>query len=256
MHQCRPDGRPAASRRNRRRRHRPVPHRAAVHDLARVPARERAACALPGGARRRRRAAGDVPHARHRRRQGAALHARPSRRKTRRSAGARSGSGSTGRACCAAQVRALLKAAVGRELKIMFPMVADGRRVRPRQGDGRARAHPSAAPRLQPAERVEARRHDRGALAPVPARRIARARRLPLGRLERSDAVPVRGRPRQSAASPTASTRLGRRCCARSSDIVEQGRGLRRAGDAVRRDGIERRSTRWPCSRSAIARSR
>ena len=47
-----------------------------------------------------------------------------SRRKTRRSAGAPSGSGSIAPACCAAQVRALLRAAGGRELKLMFPMIA------------------------------------------------------------------------------------------------------------------------------------
>ena len=59
---------------------------------------QRAAFALPRGARRRRRQAGDLPHPRHRRRQGAALYARRARRRTRRSAGARSGSASTGRA--------------------------------------------------------------------------------------------------------------------------------------------------------------
>ena len=42
------------------------------------------------------RQAGDLPHARHRRRQDPALHARTRRRRTRRSAGARSGSASTG----------------------------------------------------------------------------------------------------------------------------------------------------------------
>ena len=56
-------------------RHRPVPHRTAVHGGARAAAHRRAALALSPGARRRRDSPGDVPHARHRRRQGAALHA-------------------------------------------------------------------------------------------------------------------------------------------------------------------------------------
>ena len=73
--QCRPRGRPAAYRRDRRRRHRPVPHRAAVHGGGDISAHRRAALALPRGARRRRRQAGDLPHPRHRRRQGAALYA-------------------------------------------------------------------------------------------------------------------------------------------------------------------------------------
>ena len=74
--QRRPAGRPAAYRRDRRERHRPVPHRAAVHDRDRDAAHQRAAFALPLGARRRGRQAGDVPHARRRRRQDPALHAR------------------------------------------------------------------------------------------------------------------------------------------------------------------------------------
>ncbi len=73
--QCRPERRPAAYRRYRRRRHRPVPHRTAVHGGAEFPAHQRAICALPRRARRRRRQAGDLPHARYRRRQGAALYA-------------------------------------------------------------------------------------------------------------------------------------------------------------------------------------
>ena len=89
-----------------------------------VAAHQRAALALPRGARRRRRQAGDVPHARHRRRQGAALYARRARRRTRRSAGARSGSASTGPGLMRSQIRALLQAAAGRELKVMFPMIA------------------------------------------------------------------------------------------------------------------------------------
>ena len=101
--QCGARGRPAAHRGNRRRRHRPVPHRAAVHGRGGLPAHRRAVHALPGGPRRRRRQAGDLPHARHRRRQGAALHAQRRGGEPGAWAGAPSGSGSTGRACCAAR---------------------------------------------------------------------------------------------------------------------------------------------------------
>jgi hypothetical protein len=66
-----------AYRGDRRRRHRPSPHRAAVHGGGDVPAHRRAVLALPRGARRRRHAAGDLPYPRYRRRQGAALHAQP-----------------------------------------------------------------------------------------------------------------------------------------------------------------------------------
>ena len=73
--QRRPAGRPAASGRNRRRRHRPVPHRTAVHDRDRDAAHQRSAFAVPLGARHRAGQAGDLPHPRHRRRQDPALHA-------------------------------------------------------------------------------------------------------------------------------------------------------------------------------------
>jgi len=88
---------------NRQRRHWPVPHRAAVHDRTEPAAHQRSARALPHGAGRCGLQAGDVPHPRHRRRQGAALYGDRDRGKIRRSAGARSGSGSTGPDCCAAR---------------------------------------------------------------------------------------------------------------------------------------------------------
>ena len=52
------------------------------------------------------------------------------------------------------QIRALLDAAAGRELRIMFPMVDDGRGIRPGQGLRRARADPSAPPRPHAARRA------------------------------------------------------------------------------------------------------
>ncbi len=91
---------------------------------AQFPRTGRATRALPCRAGCRGRPAGHVPHARYRRRQGVALHAQRGRKRTPRSDGARSGSASTARRCCAARLRALLRAASGRELKVMFPMVA------------------------------------------------------------------------------------------------------------------------------------
>ena len=58
---------------DRRRRHRPVPHRIAVHGGADAAAHRRADEALQNRARRRRQEAGDLPHPRYWRRQGAAL---------------------------------------------------------------------------------------------------------------------------------------------------------------------------------------
>ena len=92
----------------------------------------------------------------------------------------------------------------------------DGRGVRRGQGAGRARAHPPAPPRPQAARAGRGRHHGRGAVAALSARRAAGAGRFPLGRLQRSGAVPLCGRPQQYAASPTVSIRSRRRCCARS----------------------------------------
>ena len=87
-----PGRRPAAAGRGGRGRHRPVPHRTAVHGRLDLPARRGAGEALPRRARRGARQAGHLPHHRYRRRQGAALlQERRRRKKTRRSAGARSG---------------------------------------------------------------------------------------------------------------------------------------------------------------------
>ena len=81
-----------------------------------------------------------------------------------------------------AQVRALLKAAAGRPLKIMFPMVATCDEFdRAKQIVEREKTH-LATPRPSPALRPEARRHAGGALAPVPARGDLRERRFHLAR--------------------------------------------------------------------------
>ena len=98
------------------------------------------------------------------------------------------------------QIRALLKAAGGRELRIMLPMVtelgeiAQAREIIDREVRHLSRFAPSAA------DQPEARRHARGAVAAVAARRADGRGRFRLGRLQRP--VPVRDghRPRQHAA--------------------------------------------------------
>ncbi len=97
------------------------------------------------------------------------------------------------------QIRALLRAAAGRGPQDHVPDDRRGRGVRRGQGAGRARAHPSAPPRPQIARARRYRQHGRGALAALPARRAARPRGFPLGRLKRSGAVLLCGRPRQCA---------------------------------------------------------
>ena len=57
----------------RRRRHRPLPHRAAIHDIGRLAAPRAADADVPRGSGGGRQEAGGVPHARRRRRQGPAL---------------------------------------------------------------------------------------------------------------------------------------------------------------------------------------
>ena len=71
------------------------------------------------------------------------------------------------------QIRALLRAAGGRELQADVPDDRHGRGVRRGQGAGRARADPSAPPRPQAAGAGRGRHHGRGAVAAVPARRAA-----------------------------------------------------------------------------------
>ncbi len=120
-----PAARHAASGGIGRRRHRPVPHRTAVHDR-----RDHAAAEGPDGFLHSSvlDAAGDqpgrLPHPRSRRRQGAAL-CPWEREKIRRSAGGRSASRSTARRLLRYQARALLAAA---SWKSAAHPLADGQR--------------------------------------------------------------------------------------------------------------------------------
>ena len=95
------------------------------------------------------------------------------------------------------QLRALLRAASGRPLKIMFPMVATvDEFVRAKAIVDREKAH-LRPPRPYPSERLPPRRDGRGTVSPLPDRRDRQGRRLPVGGLERPDAVPLRGGPRK-----------------------------------------------------------
>jgi phosphotransferase system enzyme I (PtsP) len=121
--QCRPPGGPAPPGRDRGGGRRPVPHGTAVHDRRADALGLRAAGALQRRVRRDRRQARHLPHPRHRRRQDPALHA--VRRGGEPGLGWRAiRIGLDRPGLLRAQVRALLKAASGRPLKLMFPMVA------------------------------------------------------------------------------------------------------------------------------------
>ena len=172
--QCRPHHRPAASRRDRRRRHRPVPHRIAVHGRRYAAAHRRAARALPHRARCRGKTAGDLPHPRYRRRQGAALSAQ--------CRGGKSGARLARHQARPRPARAVAqpgaRAAARRRRARIAHHVPDDRHgggVRQGQGAGRDRADASAPPRPRAARAGADRHHAGSAGAVVPARRIARA---------------------------------------------------------------------------------
>ena len=233
--QCRAPRRPAASARDRRRRRRPLPHRAAVHGRRADALGGRAAGPLQGGLSRRR-ATCPSPSAPS---TSAATRScptcRPWRRRIRRSAGAPSASASTGPALLRAQARALLKAAGGRPLRIMFPMVATCDEFVRAKAIVAARARLSPAPRPRIADRRAPRRDARGALAPLPDRGDLHERGFRLGRLERPDAVPLRGRPREPhGGEPLRS--VERAVAARAAPHRRDGRGLRLPGHGLRRD--------------------
>ena len=72
-------------------------------------------------------------------------------------------------------------------------------------------------------------------VAAVPARRIARARRFPFGRLQRPDAVPLCRRPRQSRGSSERFDPLSAPVLRALKDIADKAQEARQAGGAVRR---------------------
>ena len=228
--------RPAAYRGYRRGRHRPVPHRIAVHGGAircRAPAsssRSIAPCSTPPDEKpvtfRTLDIGGDkvLPYMRNIEEENPALGWRAIRLGLDRPGLLRS------------QVRALLRAAGGALKLRMFPMIATVVDEFDKAKDaGRARADASAPARPRAAGARRDRHHGRGAVAAVPARRTAGARRLPLGRLQRSDAI--------LCTPPTAAiARVSERFDPLSApvlralkDIVDTAKQAQQAGDAVRR---------------------
>ena len=113
------------------------------------------------------------------------------------------------------QVRAMLRAAAGQELRMMIPMVSAAEEmdavhalVKKERAILLARGH-------EVPERMLDRRHDRGAVPIVRARCADEAGRLRLGRQQRPDAVHVCRRPHECARRQPLSTRCRRRRCAR-----------------------------------------
>ena len=134
------------------------------------------------------------------------------------------------------QVRALLRAAGGRELRVMFPMIAmveefDKAKALVEVELTHLRRHGHAA-------RAGADRHHAGsALAAVPARRAAGAGGFPFGRLQRSDAIPLCRRSRQCPRVGTFRSAVGAGA-ARAKRHRRKGAQTRQAGGAVRRAGL------------------
>ena len=130
--QCRPHHRPAAYRRDRQRRHRPVSDRAAVHGEPQPAAQQRSARALSHGAGCRGHQTRHLPHPRYRRRPGAALHGNGGRGNPALTV-ARSAGLDSSRFAGAARSRA----AAGRRrscAKIMLPTISDApSSIRPRR---------------------------------------------------------------------------------------------------------------------------
>ena len=136
------------------------------------------------------------------------------------------------------QIRALLRAASGKALKIMFPMVAvveefdQGKEMVEHELTYlRRHGHTLAGAGRN-------RRDGGSAVAAVPARRPVAGGRFPVGRLERPVPVPVRRRPRQFAGRRALRPDLGAGG-ARAAPDRAQGARASQAGDAVRRTGLE-----------------
>ena len=114
----------------------------------------------------------------------------------------------------------------------------DGGGIRRSQVAGRTRAHASAPAQPQAARAGRSRHHARGALAALPARRAARARRFSLRRLQRPPAVLLCRRPRQCPRRRALRCDLGA-FFARPQGHRRQGPCPRQTSDAVRRACLE-----------------
>ena len=149
------------------------------------------------------------------------------------------------------QLRALIQAANGRPLSVMFPMIAEVAELLRRAQAARPRARPRAAARTGRPGAAARRRDVRGAGTGVAARQPVAACRLHLRRHQRSVAIPVCGRPRQHADWPDATTPCPRRC---SDCYILWSRRRGRRASICRSVARWRagRSRRWRCSRIGV----
>ena len=220
--QCRPACRSAASGGIGSRRHRPLPHRAAFHDGAKTcrgsmsQIRHYSAVLDAAGDRPVTFRTLDIgadkslPYLRQPKEDNPAMGWRAIRLAIDRPA------------LLKLQLRALLKAAAGRDLRVMFPMIADVAEFRAAKAlveEEKAYLQP-ARPRF--AELDQAWRDDRGAGADLATRRASHRGRFRIDRLERPPAVPVCLGSRQFAPCRRAMIRSVRRC-SRRSDISSYG---------------------------------
>ena len=162
---------------------------------------------------------------------------RTPRRRTRPSAGAPSGSASTGRGCLRLQMRALLARPAGRDLKVMFPMIATVDEFRAAKALierelTHLRSHGHELP-----ERVEV-----GAMLEVPSllfqldELLERVDFLSVGSNDLVQFLYAADRGNSLVGVPFRSD-LGAGP-ARAQANRRQGEGVRQAGDALRRDGV------------------
>ena len=143
--------------------------------------------------------AGRVPHARHRVGQGAALHEARGRAEPGAGLAGDPGGARQARACMRMQLQALIRAAAGRPLTVMFPFVAQmDEYTEARAASGR-RDRAGAAARAR-AAREGRDRGDAGDAEPrLRAAGVLRDDGLPVDRGQRPQAVLLRRRPRERA---------------------------------------------------------
>ena len=134
------------------------------------------------------------------------------------------------------QLRALIRAAAGRRLRVMFPMIAEIGELDAARAVLDLELERAGGARRRAAGQGRGRRHVRGAGAALGAAAAAAQDRFPLGRHQRSRAVPVRRRPRQSAARGALRPAVAAGAGAARRGGARLRRGQRAAG-AVRRDG-------------------
>ena len=223
---------------DRRRRHRPVPHRVPVPRLRDAARPRPPASALHQGARGGGRSAGGVPHRRYRRRQGAALPDRRVEEQAENPAmGWRALRLSLDRSTLMkAQARALIEASAGKVLRVMFPMVSE-----PWEYEEARALFEEQIEWARKGHRKLPKRVEFGAMLEVPSLaemldQLLAAGRFHLGRHQRPHSIPVRRRPLRSAACPA--LRLAEpRDPALPQAHPRPGACGRRAGPHLRRNG-------------------